>query len=27
MPDPAYKKKAELPAQPTITVADVAQQQ
>ncbi|MFZ1416303.1 MAG: cation acetate symporter [Defluviicoccus sp.] len=26
MPDPAYKKKAELPAQPTITVA-VAQQQ
>lgn len=27
MPDPAYKKKAELPAQPTITVAAVAQHQ
>lgn len=27
MPDPAYKKKAELPAQPTITVAAAAQHQ
>ena len=27
MPDPAYKKKAEMPAQPTITVAAVAQHQ
>ncbi len=27
MPDPAYKKKAELPVQPTITVAAVVQHQ